>query len=223
MKIQTYLWWTPCCRACPARRPWPASWAAAARWRSAATGRAGVRPCPAVPASVSASPARPSSGSSRRRIPLCVIFLCKFTKSEITSYNINLTDSKFSLDRCHRKDRQSCGRSLHGRSCRWLWGRLGGRPDRLPRPVASALKFFYRFYRFTLYPDPLVRGTDLDADPAPDPDPSILKKDSKKILNTTLLWLPRLLIFEIWCKCSLNTEKSTKPVTNTIGDSVILH
>ncbi len=94
MKKKTHLWWTPCCRACPARRPWPASWAAAARWRSAATGRAGVRPCPAVPASASASPARPSSGSSRRRIPFCVIF---FINSQNLKLYINifiLTDSK---------------------------------------------------------------------------------------------------------------------------------
>ncbi len=33
-------------------------------------------------------------------------------------------------------------------------------------------------------PDPLVRGVDPDRDPAPDPDPSIIKQNSKKNLDS---------------------------------------
>ncbi len=52
-------------------------------------------------------------------------------------------------------------------------------------------------------PDSLERGTD--------PDPSILKQNSKKILNSycfvTSLWL---FIFEKWCKCSFKIISKKK-------------
>ena len=95
--LPTHLWWTLCCRACLARRPWPASWAAAGKWRSAASGRDDGRPCPAALASASISPARPWWEWFHRRIPFffdvwyCTVGTRAYLKSEMSvhvSYKI---------------------------------------------------------------------------------------------------------------------------------------